>query len=753
MTIAPEASRAGTRGAGSAATIRNRRRRRAAAVTVAAATLWFSTAAHADCSAALPDAALAGSELETLAPGSSILFWGDSVTARGGDNTFGLMLVRVLNASFERFCDNGAAASDPSLIALMRGRLQRKSYRSAQELGNAVDNLRPAWVVVQDAGEAVELEPDSGPGFGDDVAAAIDEVFAVTDGTPPEPVVKALFLLKTPPLDEPGRDPFVCKEYASACNWTGHNVVLGQVARAADLAADRRVVAVDTDVDACRAMAIADVGFAGDGVHPDRIGYLVYALSLLRGMGVEPATIPTSVLLAQGFTIDEVDDVRTALATAVPANHPRCAMDPSCEPLYLAPPTDSHSALACLAFCGESADGAPGADCRPAFRDIASCCKGNGECVHDVAGPEDCDLLDGDYDFFAAVGACCTDARGCLPEASPSACVAEDGSFDGAGTRCAGNCCVAGPTCPGCGNGLVEDDEECDDGNLDDGDCCSSRCTLDADGADCDDGLFCNGADNCAAGQCTVHAGDPCDGIDDACAGPCNEDAASCNLPALTPCDDAACASEVCGADTGCSCDGAGNCSLAGLCPLCAGLRSDCADPGRSKLVVRSMAARGVRSVAFASAGLPEVDLPIEVGNPVTTDGQGLALCVYIRETAEAPATLLWQHSYPAGETCGDDACWQDRRGQLSYARATTATKNTTRLKTVGAGRRLRASVKATGPGLDLPDDLPVTGSSLVTVQLLAQTTSGDASRCWQETFDEGVLRAGADIFVVRTSR
>jgi cysteine-rich repeat protein len=51
-----------------------------------------------------------------------------------------------------------------------------------------------------------------------------------------------------------------------------------------------------------------------------------------------------------------------------------------------------------------------------------------------------------------------------------------------------------------CGDGVVTYDEDCDDGNLADGDCCSSLCTVPAS---CDDGNACTAADQCEAGVCT----------------------------------------------------------------------------------------------------------------------------------------------------------------------------------------------------------------------------------------------------------
>jgi cysteine-rich repeat protein len=88
-----------------------------------------------------------------------------------------------------------------------------------------------------------------------------------------------------------------------------------------------------------------------------------------------------------------------------------------------------------------------------------------------------------------------------------------------------------------CGNGTLDAGEECDDGNKNDGDCCSSSCKFEAlgsacddgnvctsndqcDGAGtcagtantaaCDDGLLCNGVDTCSGGLCNVHSEDLC---------------------------------------------------------------------------------------------------------------------------------------------------------------------------------------------------------------------------------------------------
>ena len=107
---------------------------------------------------------------------------------------------------------------------------------------------------------------------------------------------------------------------------------------------------------------------------------------------------------------------------------------------------------------------------------------------------------------------------------------------------CEGGYCVT----PGCGDGVLDGGEECDDGNAEAGDGCEPDCTASCHGdgecgsstpcvarmcsstggggrlcttgypsSSCDDGLGCNGTDACdGAGNC-VSSGDPCmDGLD-----------------------------------------------------------------------------------------------------------------------------------------------------------------------------------------------------------------------------------------------
>lgn len=66
-----------------------------------------------------------------------------------------------------------------------------------------------------------------------------------------------------------------------------------------------------------------------------------------------------------------------------------------------------------------------------------------------------------------------------------------------------------------CGNGAPDPGEECDDGNIEDGDCCSATCTFESPETACDDGDACTSGDHCSAGACVSGTLDPEACLDD----------------------------------------------------------------------------------------------------------------------------------------------------------------------------------------------------------------------------------------------
>lgn len=120
---------------------------------------------------------------------------------------------------------------------------------------------------------------------------------------------------------------------------------------------------------------------------------------------------------------------------------------------------------------------------------------------NDVAG----DGCEDNCDFSCEDAADCDDG---LPCNGPETCSAEhtcvEGTPPGDGSECtqpggeAGVCRDADCVPAGCGNMLIADGEECDDGNTMDGDGCDSDCTFTCtEDAHCDDLSVCSGAETC----------------------------------------------------------------------------------------------------------------------------------------------------------------------------------------------------------------------------------------------------------------
>jgi len=141
-----------------------------------------------------------------------------------------------------------------------------------------------------------------------------------------------------------------------------------------------------------------------------------------------------------------------------------------------------------------------------------SCDEVNDVCVHDPN-----DLNCPDDGLFCTGMELCDTVNDCSSTGDPCA--------DGTVCNEAGTC----DPVAGCGDGVMDDSEECDDGNTMDGDCCSANCQFEPADSPCPDGEFCNGEETCdGAGtcqggtpvdcsdgvDCTV---DSCDEMDDLC--------------------------------------------------------------------------------------------------------------------------------------------------------------------------------------------------------------------------------------------
>ncbi|HXC50042.1 MAG TPA: choice-of-anchor Q domain-containing protein [Candidatus Limnocylindrales bacterium] len=247
---------------------------------------------------------------------------------------------------------------------------------------------------------------------------------------------------------------------------------------------------------------------------------------------------------------------------------------------------------------------------------------------------------------------------------------------------------------PVCGNGLVEYGEICDDGNVANGDCCSSTCTFEADGAPCwEDGVGCT-VDECdSVGRC-LHTADD------------------------SACDDGTlCTRDYCNVESGCESD-----DTPQTC--------DNDAPGGATLSLANSDDAGKRAVSFkwGKAGFAKEDL----GSP-TTD-TAYELCVY-----DANGLVIFLQPLAGNATCEDESCWSETTKGFKYKdrrkpapgdgiSGIAGTSSTT-----GSGKVQLKAKGSTIPTFALGDGLEGT--------VVAQVRTSDAS-CWQASFGADEIKS-----------
>lgn len=229
--------------------------------------------------------------------------------------------------------------------------------------------------------------------------------------------------------------------------------------------------------------------------------------------------------------------------------------------------------------------------------------------------------------------------------------------------------------CTTCGNGVLDAGETCDDGNDDDGDCCSRNCDIVVpDGTSCDDARQCLTAGTCQGGICgsgTVGC-DPCL----AC-----QPGRGCVPPEHVLCE------------------------------------ADVPHKSSVKLTKAAHASRDGFRWSWTS-GAPVALL--DFGNPLAVTD--LTMCVYDQSGLKLSATA------PHAVTCDGDPCWTATESTISY-RDQRATDGLVKVVAkAGLPGRARIEVKGKGANLGL-QDLGMIGP--VTVRL--KRSGGPA--CWQARF------------------
>ncbi len=186
--------------------------------------------------------------------------------------------------------------------------------------------------------------------------------------------------------------------------------------------------------------------------------------------------------------------------------------------------------------------------------------------------PDDCGTCSGGS---CGDGVCDASAESCLtcPTDCPCTGTCGDGMCDpGEIMSCPIDCGTTGV----CGNGLIEPGEECDDGNLTDGDGCSSFCTWEVI-TPCGDGI-CSSSESCFS--CPVDCGCMGGCGDGGCDPAAGESCTTCSLD-CGPCGGAICGNAI--VETGEQCDPPNGTTCDAYCQLIGGgavCGDGTADPG-----------------------------------------------------------------------------------------------------------------------------------------------------------------------------
>jgi cysteine-rich repeat protein len=237
----------------------------------------------------------------------------------------------------------------------------------------------------------------------------------------------------------------------------------------------------------------------------------------------------------------------------------------------------------------------------------------------------------------------------------------------------------SGPPAGVCGDGTVDANETCDDGNLEDGDCCSSSCQLAPAGSACGDGDACNGEETCSeTGECQAGDALDCDDGD-----PCTQDA--------------------CDAESGCMAAEAGPAEM-------------CQEASTALLTFDSKK----KSLSYDWSG-PAVKS--QFGDPVASDAT--AMCLY-----DSAGSLIGSLAVQPGTMCGRKPCWKSYWGGYAFTDWSGASDGVRWMK-LKAGSRDKGHISVGAWG----NDVGALGlASRPASGLLAQVVN-DAGGCFQTTF------------------
>jgi cysteine-rich repeat protein len=295
---------------------------------------------------------------------------------------------------------------------------------------------------------------------------------------------------------------------------------------------------------------------------------------------------------------------------------------------------------------------------------------------------------------------------------------------------------------PVCGNGARELPEECDDGNLVGGDCCSAACTAEPSGQACaEDGNVCT-LDQCnGLGACTHPAGnagltcrpaaDQCDAAEQ-CTGASAACPADLALPNGTGCDQSACLTGEtctagdCGGGAPVACDACERCDeTAGCIATPVEVCRQTIEPGKSTLLIKDQNPSDSDKIVWKWARGEETTLA-DLGTPALDDDYDV--CLYDQTTLTT--TLVARFEAPAAGACAGNVCWRPTSSGFKYVDPELTPDGIRKLllKT-GSSGKAAVTFKAKGANVPMPA-LPL--GSVLRLQLQGN------DQCWEATFSPG---------------
>lgn len=309
-----------------------------------------------------------------------------------------------------------------------------------------------------------------------------------------------------------------------------------------------------------------------------------------------------------------------------------------------------------------------------------------------------------------------------------------------------------GAPLPMCGDGDVGPDEECDDGNTDNGDCCDENCLFEPSESSCSDGDICNGDETCdGAGTCDPGIPLDCDDSNECTTDSCDASLGCQSTDAApgTPCLDG----DICNGDE--ACDGTGTCESGTplVCDDGQACTQDTCDPidGCSVTTGPSLACNLPEkgNVTVGDNGNDDKnkltwkwlkgDTPFaDFGDPIGT--HTYALCIY--DTVADTPTLVSEIVVPPSTN------WSVRGADKGYKykdSAALAAGVKSMVMTAGVGTKAKVIVKAKGADLPLPGPVGATyfaQDSSVILQLV-----GGQGKCWSTGFVTSAQKNDASTF------